>query len=120
MKKIVLLLIVVTALLSACKKSEIDEAQLPGTWQTGTEMWKFLANGLGHTWDPADDVTEDEAQDFSWEVTDNKDEKILTITHYTEVGAVIPKTYTIVTLTSTTLELKDEVSGKTTTYTRVE
>ncbi len=109
-------LLVIVAL-SSCKKDEdFDESLIPGKWQTGTEFWVYEVNGLGHTWDPAEDITEDEAQSFSWEVSGAQ----LTITHMGEMGETIPKTYTIKTLTNTTFAMKDEISGKVTTYTRVE
>ena len=107
----------VLAILSSCKKDEdFDEALIPGKWQTGTEFWVYEANGLGHTWDPADDVTEDEAQSFTWEMSVEQ----FTITHIGEMGEMIPKTYTIKTLTNTTFELKDDVSGRVIKYIRVE
>lgn len=118
MKKICLFAtLFVFVILSSCKKEEsFDESLIPGKWQTGTEFWVYEFGGLGHTWDTADDVTEDEAQSFTWEKSDAR----LTVTHIGEMGEMIPKTYTITTLTNTTFAIKDEVTGRVTTYNRVE
>lgn len=106
MKRLLPLLLLVTLLLAVgCQREEtyFDSALLPGTWVSGTEYWAFTADGLGHTWDTADDVTEDEAQQFTWAL----DGSAFQINHIGEMGEVIPKTYTMTRLTSTELAYRD-------------
>ena len=43
---------------------------VPGLWQKNetTEYWRFKGDGTGVTWDPKEDVTEEESMNiFSWE-----------------------------------------------------
>lgn len=58
----------------------------------------------GATWDTGDDVTEAEAQPFVWTLEKAR----LTQIHIMEVGGNIPKTYTIRTLTDSTLVCDDD------------
>ncbi|MBQ0008582.1 MAG: hypothetical protein KBT40_07680 [bacterium] len=119
-------IIAIIAVMSSCKKEDDDETPLPadkidvslipGKWNTGTEYWVFEESSLGKTWDEADDVTEEEAQQLRWEVSGNK----FIITHIGEMGEEIPKSYYFTKLTYSTFKLKDEFSGKITTYNRVE
>jgi hypothetical protein len=85
-------------------QESFDEALLIGKWQSGTLFYKYLADGTGGTWDTADDVTEAEAQAFTWTLV--KDE--LTHIHVLETGGSVPKVYTVTELTDTTLKYKDD------------
>ena len=79
MKKISLLAILAIALLvSSCKKEE-DKQETPqhevvltfvGRWMTedGGYYEVYNNDGTGKFWAPADDVYEEEAQTFTWEV----------------------------------------------------
>jgi len=115
MKKRLLLLLPLIALLASCVKQSktFDSALIYGKWQTAKEYWVYNANGTGHTWDEADDVTESEAQQFVWEINGDA----LHITHIGEMGEQIPKDYTLIELSSTTLSYKDGY-GKTFTFTK--
>lgn len=109
MKKILFYLtmcIVVSILAVSCEKDEpwFDESLLIGKWQSGTEFYKYLGNGTGGTWDTADDVTEAEAQDFTWTLVSAE----LTHIHILEIGGTVPKVYTVTQLTATSLKYHDD------------
>jgi len=113
MKKIVFALAVLF-LFAGCDKKKFDVADLYGKWQSGTLYEKYNASGNGSTWDEGDDVTEEEAQTFTWEL----DKETLTRYHQMEgSSAVVPKTFTIKTLTATTL-VYETSGGKTFTFTK--
>ena len=101
---------------SACtpEPGDMDQTLLYGTWQKGTEYYKYLSNGTGTTWDTADDVTEDEAQPFTWTLVTDR----LTQVHIMEGGGKVPKVYTVVTLTSSLLVYEDDY-GKRHSFTKV-
>lgn len=99
------MLTVVTLLVVSCTKEDTtyDQTLLTGKWQSGTLFYKYLADGTGGTWDTADNVTEAEAQAFTW--TLEKD--ILTHIHVLEMGGSVPKIYTVTELTATSLKYHD-------------
>jgi len=96
----------VSILAVSCEKEPayFDESLLIGKWRSGTLYYKYHADHTGATWDTADDVTEDEAQDFTW--TLERDE--LKQYHVLEIGGTVPKFYTVTELTATTLKYHDE------------
>jgi hypothetical protein len=96
----------VSYLAISCEPVEesFDEALLTGKWQSGTLYYKYLANGTGATWDTADDVTEAEAQAFTWTLVKSE----LTHIHVLEGGGFVPKLYTVTELTSTSLKYHDD------------
>ena len=110
-----LLIGIISIALFACegKQKTFSSDLLIGKWkrpsvsetgETGYDCYRYDANGSGVTWDTADDVKGKEAQPFIWTL----DKDRLTILHQGEMGEVIPKTYTIKTLTSTTLSYEDD------------
>ncbi len=102
--------------INSCNKITVfDISLLPGKWQQGTLYYTYNSDGTGKTWDTADDVQEDEAQTFDWYFTNPE----LTQEHKMEIGSgIIPKIYTITTLTSTTLSYTDSFEV-THTFTKV-
>src|SRR5512133_2568504 len=107
---------VITLFAVSCTEepTTFDQTLLTGKWQSGTLFYKYLANGTGGTWDTADDVTEAEAQAFTWTLV----EDLLTHIHILEVGGSVPKIYTVTELTSTSLKYKDDF-GVTFSFTKV-
>lgn len=107
MKKILFLPIALVIILffASCdgKEKSFDETLLPGKWQDGTIHEYYAEDGTGYTWDTADDVTEDEAQPYTWELTGEK----LRQYHQGEMGTVVPKTYTVTELTTSSLKYHD-------------
>ena len=99
------LLTVLTLLAVSCTKlgTSFDQTLLTGKWQSGTLYYKYSADGNGGTWDTADNVTEAEAQPFTWTL----DKDILTQIHILQIGGSVPKIYTVTELTSTSLKYHD-------------
>ncbi|MBO7258750.1 MAG: lipocalin family protein [Paludibacteraceae bacterium] len=111
-------------LLNACGMlggpEEFDEGLLVGTWVVDgheSDHWRFDAGGKGASWDTADDVTESEAQAFTWSLVGNT----LTITHRIGMtGAdAIPKAYKMMSLTEVSMSYKDESTKKVTYMTKI-
>jgi hypothetical protein len=91
-----------------------DSTLLTGKWQSGTLYYKYLSNGSGATWDTADDVTEAEAQAFTWTLVKAE----LTHIHVLESGGTVPKVYTVTELTAASLKYHDDFGGSF-TFTKV-
>jgi hypothetical protein len=118
MKKILCLLGCATFMLflvnSCGKDTEIDSSLLPGKWKEKTNYEVYNADGTGKTWDEADDVSEDEAQKFTWTLSKSE----LTQIHEMEMGqGKIPKVYTVTELTESTFKYKDSYGSH--SFTRV-
>ena len=117
MKKIIVCLVVLVSLLfNSC--SPIDEASfqesfLIGKWVSGTLHYKYTSDYKGATWDTKDDVTEAEAQPFTWSLVKSE----LTHIHILQTGGTVPKIYTVTELTATTLKYKDSF-GTTYSFTK--
>ncbi len=109
-------IVAVGAIFTSCAPTEeeyFDVNLLYGKWQSGTEFWRYDSNGNGATWDTADDVTEEEAQTFTWTLEANE----LTQIHIMEIGGSVPKVYTVTELNFTTLRYHDNF--KSYSFTRV-
>ena len=111
-----LLLIVlfsVSVFTSCITEFEYDSSLLIGKWVSGTEYYRYNEDGTGLTWDTADDVSEEEAQAFTWTLVYST----LTHIHIMEIGGVVPKVYTVTELTATSLKYEDEF-GNTHSFTK--
>jgi hypothetical protein len=110
------MLTVVTLLAVSCTKTDttFDQSLLTGKWQSGTLFYKYAADGTGGTWDTSDNVTEAEAQPFTW--TLEKD--LLTQIHQLQIGGSVPKIYTVTELTATSLKYHDSF-GVSSSFTKV-
>ncbi len=109
MKRIVFFLVACVSaavLMTSCEKEDefFDETLLFGKWVSGTVYYKYLSDGNGSTWDTSDDVTEAEAQPFTWTLVQSD----LTHIHIMSVGGNVPKYYTVTELTASTLKYKDD------------
>jgi hypothetical protein len=89
------------------EQASFDESLLIGKWQSGTLFEKYLVDGTGGTWNTADDVTEAEAQAFTWTLVKSE----LTQIHTLQIGGSVPKVYTVTELTTTTLKYHDDFGG---------
>jgi len=81
-----------------------DESLIIGKWRSGTLFERYDLDKSGATWDTADDVTEEEAQEFNWTINKDQLEQI----HIIVNGGNVPKVYTITNLTATSMEYKDK------------
>ncbi|MCK5816149.1 MAG: hypothetical protein KAH07_09415, partial [Flavobacteriaceae bacterium] len=86
-----------------------------GKWKSGTLFERYDLGSAGATWDTADDVTEEEAQPFTWTIEIDQLEQI----HIIENGGKVPKVYTLVNLTATTLKYTDAY-GESKTFSKQE
>jgi hypothetical protein len=104
------LLAVITLIAVSCSELETnyDQTLLTGKWKSGTLFYKYLANGTGGTWDTSDNVTEAEAQAFTWTLVND----LLTHIHILETGGSVPKIYTVTELTATSLKYQDDFGVK--------
>lgn len=105
---VILSLVLVMLFSTSCEIIEeevsFDQTLIIGKWQSGTLFETYDLDSTGATWDTADDVTEAEAQEFTWTIEIDQLEQI----HIIENGGVVPKVYTLTTLTETTLEYRDD------------
>jgi len=115
-KYLVCLVVLLSVILISCEEeaSSFQESYLIGKWQSGTVYYKYLSNYSGATWDTGDDVTEAEAQSFTWSLVQAE----LTHIHIMEVGGNIPKVYTVTELTASKLTYKDNF-GKSYSFTKL-
>ena len=94
--------------ITSCTKEEteegFDESLIIGKWQSGSLFERYDSDKSGVSWDTADDVTEEEAQAFTWTITKDQLEQI----HIIENGGKVPKVYTITELTVSSLKYKDD------------
>ena len=96
------------------EKTTFDKALLYGKWKSGTLYDIYESNGKGKTWDEKDDVSEAEAQPFTWTLTADN---LLQI-HIMETGGIpIPRPLTVKELTSTSLRYTD--AGRSYSFTKV-
>lgn len=119
MKKLLVCLMVCfsfSVLFNSCEEEEgiFQESLLIGKWASGTVYYKYLSDYSGKTWDTSDDVTEAEAQSFTWTLVKSE----LTHIHILEVGGSVPKVYTVTELTANSLKYKDSF-GKTFSFTKL-
>jgi len=85
-------------------KPSFDETLIIGKWKSGTSLFeRYDRDNTGATWDTADDVTEEEAQEFTWTIDKDQLEQI----HIIVSGGNVPKVYTITNLTATSMEYQD-------------
>lgn len=110
---IVLSIVILGIMGTSCSKDEdnevhFEETLLHGKWVSGTVFQKFNADLTGSTWDTKDDITEEEAQKFTWTLTKDQLEQI----HLIQTGANVPKVYTVTELTASTLKYKDDQGEK--------
>lgn len=106
--------------MSACVESHdndsYQESMLYGKWQEGSVYECYYDSPInfilptgdtisvnGTTWDTSDDVDEDEAQAFNWKLNGST-----LIQEHISTFAIIPKMYTITSLTSSNLSYTDD------------
>ena len=123
-KKILIKVAAITFLITnffffvSCEPDEpmsFDESLLEGKWVEGTVYERYNDDGTGYTWDTSDDVSEEEAQDFTWSL----DEDQLVQIHIMEIGGNIPKTYTVTELSESYFTYEDDY-GTTHNFEKVE
>ena len=81
---------------------------LVGRWNTadGGHCEVYNADGTGHMWDPADDVQEEEADNFDWSIDENN--KMTQIIHYQGGQGEVPQYCNLFTLNATEFHYDNE------------
>ncbi len=102
----VCLMLVVTMFSSCMLELDFDRELMVGKWcEDGTNYEVYNDDGTGYTWDTADDVTEEEAQQFTWTLEGSE----LMHIHIMEMGETsLPKVYEVTSLTDTELCYEDD------------
>ena len=132
MKKSVLLLLVaafiVTLFTVSCSKKKDEPASttktyselIVGRWKTadGGHFEVYEASGIGHMWDPADDVQEDEADNFDYTINE-KEKQMTQIIHFQGGQGDVPQYCNILILNETTLKYNNEALKAEYTLTKV-
>jgi hypothetical protein len=92
-------------LFHSCREdASFDETLLYGRWRSGTLHYRYMPDHTGYYWDTKDDVSESEAQNFTWQLEKSKLQHI----HKMEIGGgLIPENCTVTELTITTLKYND-------------
>jgi len=85
-----------------------DVTLLYGEWVEGTVHDYYKSDCTGYTWDTSDDVTEEEASPFEWNLTNDQ----LLVLHTLWNGTVVPKSYIVSRLDSTNLVFEDEYGNE--------
>lgn len=103
---VILSLVLVILFTTSCEKenTNFETSLIIGKWKSGTLFERYDFDSTGATWDTADDVTEAEAQPFTWTIEIDQLEQI----HIIENGGKVPKVYTITTLSESTLVYEDD------------
>ena len=76
------------------EKTDIDANQIYGKWRDGTVYERYDSGGTGVTWDTSDDVTEEEAQPFSWTLNGTR----LVQEHHGEMSFEVYKQFNVTKL----------------------
>ncbi|MCQ2321537.1 MAG: hypothetical protein MJZ91_09465 [Bacteroidales bacterium] len=84
--------------------NDVDPNQIFGKWHDGTVYERYDADGTGATWDTADDVTEEEAQTFSWSLNGTR----LAQEHHGEMSFVVYKEYNVTKLDAYSFSYEDD------------
>lgn len=107
---------------TSCEEEEtvFDEGLLLGKWLsqdgTKTEYYRYDADYTGARWNTAEDITEEEAQQFEWTLV----KEDLTHFHLMQTGGnKVPKFYKVTELTVASLKYKDDFD-KTFSFVKVE
>lgn len=109
-------------LFAACQPEDkgitVNEEQLYGVWQkSGTEeFWSYREDGMGHTWDRADDImseTDSGSVAYSWSI--NNGDQLRHRFSGTNIGDMVVRTYTITSINGGRMVREEEIG----TYTLV-
>ncbi len=85
-----------------------DVTLLYGEWVEGSVHDHYDSDGTGYTWDTDDDITEEEATPFEWNLTNDQ----LLVMHKLFNGTVVPKSYTVTRLDNTSLVIEDDYGNE--------
>ena len=120
---------IVTLVMVSCSKKKDEPASstktyselIVGRWKTADSghFEVYEASGIGHMWDPADDVQEDEADNFDYTI-DEKEKHMTQIIHFQGGQGDVPQSCNILILNETTFKYNNEALKAEYTLTRVQ
>ena len=87
------------------EKADIDANQIYGKWRDGTVYERYDSGGTGVTWDTSDDVTEEEAQPFSWTLNGTR---LIQEHQSTDVSFVVFTQYNVTKLDANNFNYEDD------------
>ena len=88
--------------------SSANKEFLVGLWESdGHVYYRFNPDGTGHTWDVADDLTEEEASNFNWEAY----EEAIMLTHKLRLRGIVPRYYELDHINAFDLRFHDSYSS---------
>lgn len=88
--------------------SSTNAEMLVGLWQKDEHVfYRFNPDGTGHTWDVADDLTEEEASNFNWEAY----EEAIMMTHKLRIRGIVPRYYELDCINAFDLRFHDNYSS---------
>lgn len=88
--------------------SPTNAEMLVGLWQIDEHVfYRFNPDGSGHTWDVADDLTEEEASNFNWEAF----EEAIMMTHKLRIRGIVPRYYELDCINAFDLRFHDNYSS---------
>ena len=114
MKKISLITIMLVALfaMTSCSKddSESNQELIVGRWKSVSANYYEVYNsdGTGKMWNEDDDVTEDEADTFTWQFEDNDNSKFTQIINFHSGSASLPQMCNILVLTESSFSYNND------------
>ena len=131
MKRLSLLLVVAffatLFTVTSCKKDDDKKDNstnyselIVGKWKTDAEKpyyEVYKSNGTGHMWDTAEDITEDEADQFDWSIDEHN--KLTQIIHFQGGQGDVPQYCNILILNETTLKYNNDALKREVTLHRV-
>lgn len=131
MKKVSLLLVVAffatLFTVTSCKKDDDKKDNntnyselIVGRWKTDAEQpyyEVYKSNGTGHMWDTAEDITEEEADQFDWSIDEHN--QMTQIIHFQGGQGDVPQYCNILILNETTLKYNNDALKREVTLHRV-
>lgn len=116
MRHLVLLLSIISiVLMASCSNNDNSAAQpdygklIIGKWRTADSTYfeRYYSDGTGKQWDLKDDVQEDEAVPFRWEMDTEEPTRFMQWIQ-TSVGIEVPQACIILELTDNTFKYNNE------------
>lgn len=108
---IIMMLIAAFAMTSCSKDNETSNQELiVGRWKSVSANYYEVYNsdGTGKMWDEDDDVTEDEADTFTWQLEDNDKSKFTQIINFHSGSGSLPQMCNILVLTESSFSYNND------------
>ena len=98
--------------MTSCSKDDTGSNQelIVGRWKSVSANYYEVYNsdGTGKMWDEDDDVTEDEADTFTWQLEDSDNSKFTQIINFHSGSASLPQMCNILVLTESSFSYNND------------